>query len=182
MQEVFEKILKDLEGDSWLTTNDDGETNELSILVVSMDDAREIVESAAEVMGKYNQSETGFISRTECLKLIEDITCNPLIPKNYGTLLDILSAIRKMPATDTSRWFPCSESLPEEKLCEDGKYDPSEKVLIQLDNEEMFTSRYWGHRHSKDSDDFEKWIDLPDYYQDRVVAWQPLPESFKEKK
>ena len=77
-------------------------------------------------------------------------------------------------------WIPCSERLPEEKLCEDGKYDPSEKVLIQLDNEEMFTSRYWSHRHSKDSDDFEKWIDLPDYYQDRVVAWQPLPEPFKD--
>ena len=77
-------------------------------------------------------------------------------------------------------WIPCSERLPEEKLCEDGKYDPSEKVLIQLDNEEMFTSRYWSHRHSKNSDDFEKWIDLPDYYQDRVVAWQPLPEPFKD--
>lgn len=77
-------------------------------------------------------------------------------------------------------WIPCSERLPEEKLCEDGKYDPSEKVLIQLDNEEMFTSRYWSHRHSKDSDDFEKWIDLPDYYQDRVLAWQPLPEPYEE--
>ena len=77
-------------------------------------------------------------------------------------------------------WIPCCERLPEEKVCEDGKYDPSEKVLIQLDNEEMFTSRYWSHRHSKDSDDFEKWIDLPDYYQDRVVAWQPLPEPFKD--
>ena len=77
-------------------------------------------------------------------------------------------------------WIACSERLPKEKLCEDGKYDPSEKVLIQLDNEEMFTSRYWSHRHSKDSDDFEKWIDLPDYYQDRVLAWQPLPEPYEE--
>ena len=38
-----------------------------------------------------------YISRTEVLKLIEDIKCDDSIPKNYGTLLDIMREIRNMP-------------------------------------------------------------------------------------
>lgn len=38
------------------------------------------------------------ISRELVLKLVEDIKMNPEIPKNYGTLLDIMREIRKIPA------------------------------------------------------------------------------------
>ena len=48
MQEVFEKIVEKLEGECFLTTNDDGETNELSIEVVDFENAIEIVKQAAE--------------------------------------------------------------------------------------------------------------------------------------
>lgn len=34
------------------------------------------------------------------LKLIEDIKCDDGIPKNYGTLLDIMRKIRALPAAD----------------------------------------------------------------------------------
>ena len=37
------KVIEELEGAMWLTTNDDGETNNLSIQVVSFEDAVEIV-------------------------------------------------------------------------------------------------------------------------------------------
>ena len=37
------------------------------------------------------------ISRKAVLKLIEDIKVDRDIPKNYGTLLDIMSVIRNMP-------------------------------------------------------------------------------------
>ena len=37
------------------------------------------------------------ISRKAVLKLIEDIKVDKDIPKNYGTLLDIMSVIRNMP-------------------------------------------------------------------------------------
>ena len=36
-------VIEELEGAMWLTTNDDGETNNLSIQVVSFEDAIEIV-------------------------------------------------------------------------------------------------------------------------------------------
>ena len=39
----IDKVVEELEGAMWLTTNDDGETNNLSIQVVSFEDAIEIV-------------------------------------------------------------------------------------------------------------------------------------------
>lgn len=51
MQKVFEKIIKKLEEESFLTTNDDGETNELSIGVVDLKDAIEVVK---QVAAEYN--------------------------------------------------------------------------------------------------------------------------------
>ena len=48
MQEVFEQIIEKLEEECFLTTNDDGETNELSIKVVDLNDAIEIVKQEAE--------------------------------------------------------------------------------------------------------------------------------------
>lgn len=44
-----DKVVEELKGAMWLTTNDDGETNKLSIQVVSFDDAIEIVKTG----GKY---------------------------------------------------------------------------------------------------------------------------------
>lgn len=38
--------------------------------------------------------------RRDVLKLIEDIKCDDGIPKNYGTLLDIMRKIRALPAAD----------------------------------------------------------------------------------
>ena len=47
MQEVFEKIIEKLEEECFLTTNDDGETNELSIKVVDLNNAIEIINQTA---------------------------------------------------------------------------------------------------------------------------------------
>lgn len=41
-----------------------------------------------------------YINKTEILKFIEDIKCDDNIPKNYGTLLDIMRYIRSMPCID----------------------------------------------------------------------------------
>lgn len=43
-----DKVVEELEGAMWLTTNDDGETNKLSIQVVSFDDAIEIVKAGGK--------------------------------------------------------------------------------------------------------------------------------------
>lgn len=41
-----------------------------------------------------------YIKKEDILKFIEGIKCNKDIPKNYGTLIDIMGYIRKMPTYD----------------------------------------------------------------------------------
>lgn len=41
-----------------------------------------------------------YIKKKDILKFIEDIKCNKDVTKNYGTLLDIMRYIRKMPTYD----------------------------------------------------------------------------------
>ena len=43
-----DKVVEELEGAMWLTTNDDGKTNKLSIQVVSFDDAIEIIKAGSK--------------------------------------------------------------------------------------------------------------------------------------
>ena len=68
MKEAFERILERLEEDCWLTTNDDGETNELSIRVVSLEDANKIVQEVAEEFATdTNVGNNGWIACSERL-------------------------------------------------------------------------------------------------------------------
>ena len=45
-----------------------------------------------------NNSELGYISKSDILHWIENLKCNKNIPKNYGTILDIMRYIYRMPA------------------------------------------------------------------------------------
>lgn len=44
-----------------------------------------------------------YIKKEDIIKFIEDIKCNKDVPKNYGTLLDIMRYIRKMPTYDVDK-------------------------------------------------------------------------------
>jgi len=59
----------------------------------------EIIDIVNQLAEEYKDKniEDLYISRTEVLRLIEDIKCDDSIPKNYGTLLDIMREIRNMP-------------------------------------------------------------------------------------
>ena len=58
------------------------------------------------------------ISRKAVLKLIEDIKVDKDIPKNYGTLLDIMSVIRNMPTA-----YDVDKVVEQLKECERYVYD-----------------------------------------------------------
>ena len=77
--------------------------------------------------------------------------------------------------TPTTKWIPVSESFPKEHIYDDGYVEPSETVLVQLNNGEMKTSRYWGSRESRKD---EPWIDLSYPTTLEVVAWRPLPNKY----
>jgi hypothetical protein len=73
-------------------------------------------------------------------------------------------------------WIPVTERLPEEFECRDGYIDPSNYVLTQDKSGYFHVSRYWAHRRSAPINIYP-WIDLK--YEYEIVAWQPLPESYK---
>ncbi|WP_027438726.1 hypothetical protein [Lachnospira multipara] len=84
--------------------------------------------------------------------------------------------ITELPSvTPTTKWTPVSESFPKEHIYDDGYVEPSETVLVQLNNGEMKTSRYWGSRESRKD---EPWIDLSYPTTLEVVAWRPLPNKY----
>lgn len=53
-----------------------------------------------------------YIKKEDILKFIEDIKCSRDIPKNYGTLLDIIRYIRKMPTFDLENIINQVKELP----------------------------------------------------------------------
>ena len=148
-----------------------------------LNDAIEIVKQEAE---QYQSSEIGFISKTEVLTLIEEIKCNDDIPKNYGTLLDIMRMIRNMPTVDNTDngWIPCSERLPEES----GYYLVTYHNWSDGNFLPKYNDTYVRRLHYQISEHFVGW-NYPKNVDDRaendchkeVIAWQPLPEPFKER-
>ena len=70
---------------------------------------------------KGKNMENDLIRRVTVLKLIEDIKMNPEIPKNYGTLLDIMREVRKIPAAcDLDKVGDKLEDYLFEKYCVEG--------------------------------------------------------------
>jgi hypothetical protein len=123
----------------------------------------EIVKELAEESNK--NIENSYISRTEVLLLIESIKDNKDIPKNYGTLLDILRQIRNMPTVSIDNgWIPCSERLP--------KY--LENVLICTETGFVTIAYMQGEIYGN------SWADGLGLIRE-VIAWQPLPQPFKPK-
>lgn len=72
-----------------------------------------------------------------------------------------------------SEWIPVSERLPEEKLGDDGYYDPSKYVLVQMKSGLMHIAKYWSRFN-------HKWLGLEYPTTDEVVAWMPLPKPYRE--
>lgn len=85
---------------------------------------------------------------------------------------ECIDVVESAPPTD--KWIPVGEGLPEENICDDGYHEPSEWVLVQTSSGQMYTSRYWSR------DKKNVWTDLSYPTTEEVVAWQPLPEQYKE--
>lgn len=89
-----------------------------------------------------------------------------------GSAYALGHAFDDLPLVTEDNWIPVSKELPKEHICDDGYHEPSERVLVQTKGGIMYTSRYWS-RNKKNV-----WTDLN--YPEEIVAWQPLPESYKE--
>ena len=64
-------------------------------------------------------------------------------------------------ATPENIMIPCSERLPQERICEDGYVEPSEYCLV-YENGNYAISRYWKNRKAmiESGNDYNYWTDL----------------------
>ena len=111
----------------------------------------------------------------DLLKSSDEMTkvFNNLTNEMYG----MLQLIDEQPTVSDQKWIKCSDRFPKEFETRDGYIEPSDHVLIQDDCENLFVSRYWGSRRSKQEND-SSWIDLK--YNRNIIAWMELPSNFKE--
>ena len=92
MKEFIEKLIGRLEGESYLTTNDDGETNKFSVQVVEWKDIKKIVNQLAE---EYNNGwipvSSGNPKETGLYQVTVDDNDEPVITAMYLAEVDIWS-------------------------------------------------------------------------------------------
>lgn len=87
-----DKVVQELEGAMWLTTNDDGETNNLSIQVVSFEDAIEIVKQGgvADDVCEWKQASTARYKTSCGYKLEEYFDTNACYCKQCGKRIKVV--------------------------------------------------------------------------------------------
>ena len=79
-----------------------------------------------------------FVNLEEVLLLIEDFKNNKNVPKNYGTLLDILREIRKLPRIELNDWIPCDKKLPTSS----GPYHVTRRIKDIDSNKVLYETTY----------------------------------------
>lgn len=169
MNKAFEKILERLDGDSFLTTNDDGETNELSIKVVSFEDAKKIVQEVAE---EYNEK---LVSIDDVGYMLDNIQMS-----GNETWMDYyrkaLKGLCELSGKEyNGGWIPCSERLPKEGenvlvWYEYFRYGNYNRLYQTIGISYTYRGEWSGF-----VDGSSGWTDL------KIIAWQPLPEPYKER-
>ena len=169
MDEFVKKLIERLEGESYLTTNDDGETNKFSVQVVEWKDIKKIVNQIAEEYN--NESVKGdLISRSELIKWLKKVTVTDGITFETG-FKQILTDIENQPTVYNNGWIPCSERLPK-----DEELSQRKEVVVQNRSGEVFTAQYtYNCAHTRKK-----------FFRDNcavpyVIAWQPLPASYQPK-
>lgn len=110
-------------------------------------------------------------------KLIEEIKYllfnSEMLSPRWFAINEMFEIIKRQPKV--GEWIPCSERLPEE----DGIYIVDDRVFnspwIHTAGF-MVSSKAWCENHGVYYDD-----KYGRYEDGRVIAWQPLPEPWKEK-
>ena len=87
-----DSVVEELEGSMWLTTNDDGETNNLSIQVVSFEDAIEIVKQGGvyDDVCEWKQTSTAKYKTSCGYKLEEYFDTNACYCKQCGKKIKVV--------------------------------------------------------------------------------------------
>ena len=174
MQEVFSKIIEELEENQTIVFNLGGGKPKQSI---DLERAIEIVKQEAEKFGRDTNVESKGNDVLEFANLLKELCCkkdedydNPVISPKYlnDTIENLLLDFNEQ---YNNGWIPCSERLPNQDgeftdvliTCEsiaDGVFVQSAEFYIAADGEPVFDALY---------------------HYERVLAWMPLPHPYQTK-
>lgn len=93
---------------------------------------------------------------------------NRLIP-----VQDAKNIVQEVAEEYNNGWIPCSERLPE----------IGQEVIVATKNGSVFSNIYYDYTDSNAKEPcFHSWDDeMWNCFEPDVIAWQPLPEPFKER-
>jgi hypothetical protein len=139
---------------------------------IKNDTEQEAYELAIKALKKMNISNLNMIEDIEILNEILEI-----VPLNHREVKVIKKVIQALEHQNKDRWIPVSERLPNDTECNefDDMHPNHRKFLctIKISDYEpqirvLFLSEVFGWKYGADD------------YNEYVVAWKPLPESYKE--
>lgn len=149
-------------------------------------EAADTIESLSAKLQATNM-ESDLIKRESVLKLIEDIKCNPDLPKNYGTLLDIMREVRGIPAVyDSENIIKVNMERSEEDCggwiyCGDGENLPAEPfacIVTVIDTEPMTQEDFESILPYHVGYDGKQWNDIEgNRIPFEVIAWTYAPKE-----
>lgn len=111
-------------------------------------------------------------------KILHTSFCNKVHEAEIEALV-MAKKVLEQPQAD--KWIPCSERLPEmhrEDMDEEGAYFMVSDPVIATDGERIYVAVY-----DEDVDDVyckSGWFDLEGALYEGTIAWQPLPEPYRE--
>ncbi len=138
----------------------------------------EAIEHAMEV-AEEKDTQAGFDTDYLCYQMsnTERNQCKKCADE-HRQLANWLKELKQL--REQTRWIPVKEKLPEEHICDDGYVEPSDLVWITTADKRVLTSRYWGNRISKITEESEcrppeyyDWVEA-ELWEDDVIAWMPF--------
>ena len=116
--------------------------------------------------------------RKECISALRQLVAMCDFVDQYGDCIDadpyfnaVETAIESLNGT---RWIPVSERLP------DAEYGESDSVLCCTESGLMYILYWNGGNWCVPTGEPYQWINYETGWHDKVIAWMPLPEPYRE--
>lgn len=93
--------------------------------------------------------------------------------KRVDTIKEMIEIVQEVAEEYNGGWIPCNERLPE----------IGQEVIVATKNGSVFSNIYYDYTDSNAKEPcFHSWDDeMWNCFEPDVIAWQPLPEPFKER-
>ena len=118
------------------------------------------------------------ISRAEAIRWVKT-ECNPYGKPTleFESGKRVIKHLEQMPSAEpNTKWIPCSERLPY------AEYGEGDSVLCCTESGLMYILYWNGGNWCVPTGEPHIWVNHKTGWHDRVIAWMPLPEPYREER